>query len=229
MDFNIKLNNKTFSDEELLNDLKNVVNKLNKKSITFSEYNEFGKYASATLLRRFNTWNNTLKQIGLEGSKAKNHVSDTELFHNMQNIWETLGRQPLSKEIKKPLSRFACNTYLRRFGNWNNALVNFGKYMNQEEEPSIFENTLILNTEEIKTPIIKHKTKRNISDRLRFSILMRDGFTCQSCGKSPTTERGVELHVDHILPWSKGGETEENNLQAKCKQCNLGKGNAFNK
>ena len=37
------------------------------------------------------------------------------------------------------------------------------------------------------------------------------------------------IQVDHIVPWSKGGETEESNLQTKCKKCNLGKGNAFDK
>jgi len=58
---------------------------------------------------------------------------------------------------------------------------------------------------------------------------MRDGFTCKKCGRSPMNEMGgIELHVDHILPWSKGGETVQNNLETKCKKCNLGKGNAFN-
>lgn len=75
--------------------------------------------------------------------------------------------------------------------------------------------------------VLRHKTNREISDRMRFRILMRDGFSCQSCRKSPTMERGVELHVDHILPWSKDGETVEENLQTKCSKCNLGKGNAF--
>ncbi len=41
-------------------------------------------------------------------------------------------------------------------------------------------------------------------------------------------EMGVELHVDHIIPWSKGGETLPENLEVKCTRCNLGKGNAFN-
>lgn len=54
---------------------------------------------------------------------------------------------------------------------------------------------------------------------------MRDGFTCKSCGRSPIKERNVELHVDHILPWSQGGETIDSNLETKCKKCNLGKGN----
>jgi 5-methylcytosine-specific restriction endonuclease McrA len=35
---------------------------------------------------------------------------------------------------------------------------------------------------------------------------------------------GVELHVDHVTPWSKGGETTLANLQTLCNKCNLGKG-----
>jgi len=229
MDFNILLNNQKVSNEELLNDLKEVSSRLRKKTITKEEYNQEGKYKADMFSRRFNSWHNALEQIGLVGTTAKKHVSEHELFDNLQNIWEQLGRQPIAKDIKKPLSKFAGNTYLRRFGGWNNALIAFGDYMNQKEDISEIEDDFIEESKEEKTTSIKHKTKRTISDRLRFSILMRDGFTCQSCGRSPTTERGVELHVDHILPWSKGGETEKSNLQTKCKKCNLGKGNAFDK
>ncbi len=36
---------------------------------------------------------------------------------------------------------------------------------------------------------------------------------------------GVELHVDHTVPWSKGGETVLGNLRTLCSDCNLGKSN----
>ncbi|MBA3804703.1 MAG: HNH endonuclease, partial [Acidobacteria bacterium] len=36
---------------------------------------------------------------------------------------------------------------------------------------------------------------------------------------------GVALHVDHIRPWSKDGETLLENLQTLCSECNLGKSN----
>ena len=36
----------------------------------------------------------------------------------------------------------------------------------------------------------------------------------------------VELHIDHIYPWSKGGETVEENLQTLCSICNYGKGDS---
>ena len=74
----------------------------------------------------------------------------------------------------------------------------------------------------------KHRTRREVSDRQRFRILVRDGFRCRACGASPLTQAGVELHVDHVLPWSKGGETTDDNLltmqavqfgQGKCVRC----------
>lgn len=70
-----------------------------------------------------------------------------------------------------------------------------------------------------------HKTKREISLRLRFLVMKRDNFKCQICGRSPATDQSIILHVDHIIPWSKGGETTENNLQTLCSKCNLGKSN----
>ena len=41
----------------------------------------------------------------------------------------------------------------------------------------------------------------------------------------PQLGLGVKLHVDHIIPWSKGGETSIDNLQTLCGDCNIGKGN----
>ncbi|MBO5369839.1 MAG: HNH endonuclease [Clostridia bacterium] len=67
------------------------------------------------------------------------------------------------------------------------------------------------------------KTSRKISDKLRYQVLKRDNFKCCACGASPAKNPDVELHIDHIIPWSKGGETVINNLQTLCSVCNLGK------
>lgn len=60
-----------------------------------------------------------------------------------------------------------------------------------------------------------------MTDSLRYDILRRDGFRCQLCGA--TAKDGVKLHVDHIIPVSKGGKTEPSNLRTLCERCNLGK------
>lgn len=68
------------------------------------------------------------------------------------------------------------------------------------------------------------KIERSImNDDIRYNVLRRDEFTCQSCGA--TVSDGVKLHVDHIIPISRGGKTIMSNLQTLCNRCNKGKGN----
>ena len=66
-----------------------------------------------------------------------------------------------------------------------------------------------------------------MTDSLRYDIMKRDGFRCVLCGRS--AQDGVSLHVDHILPVSKGGKTEPSNLWTLCEQCNLGKGEKYDR
>ncbi len=60
-----------------------------------------------------------------------------------------------------------------------------------------------------------------ISDSLRYDILRRDNFSCVICGAS--AREGARLHVDHIVPISKGGKSVPENLRTLCERCNIGK------
>ncbi len=60
-----------------------------------------------------------------------------------------------------------------------------------------------------------------MSPRLRIRILERDNYTCQYCGAQAPH---VRLHVDHVLPRSRGGDDSPGNLLTACQACNLGKG-----
>jgi hypothetical protein len=73
---------------------------------------------------------------------------------------------------------------------------------------------------DLKKIALKRKTRKNIPAKLRLAVLKRDGNTCTLCGSSPP---GVVLHVDHIVPYSRGGMTEKRNLRTLCASCNLGK------
>jgi len=72
---------------------------------------------------------------------------------------------------------------------------------------------------------VKPEERRDPSIGLRFRVLQRDHFRCCLDGRSPATELGCILHVDHIVPFSKGGKTTLENLQTLCSQCNFGKSN----
>jgi predicted Zn-ribbon and HTH transcriptional regulator len=228
MKFELKKYNRNTPDEELISDLKNVAKTIERDTVTIAEYEQHGNYHPSTLQRRFGSWFDILKLANLKPSRSKLNITNDELFKNLEEVWTKLGRQPRYTEMKSPLSKYSSGTYENKFGTWMNGLQIFVDYINDESKEDITKNEVIeIKQTDNSKNIIIHKTKREISDRLRFRILMRDGFTCRSCGKSPMKERGVELHVDHILPWSKGGETVPENLESKCKQCNLGKGNAF--
>lgn len=62
--------------------------------------------------------------------------------------------------------------------------------------------------------------QRKVSPSLRFEILHRDKFTCQYCGRKAPD---VQLAVDHIVPFSKGGSCTSDNLTTACVECNSGK------
>ena len=62
--------------------------------------------------------------------------------------------------------------------------------------------------------------RKPIGKRKRFAVLSRDSFTCQYCGASAPN---VMLHVDHVVPVSKGGRDDIGNLVTACFSCNVGK------
>lgn len=215
--------------DDLIHDLKRVYEILSNqgRKLTYRSYSEHGKYSSSTFAARFGSWNGALSKAKLSVNREKD-VDPDALFENLQTVWLALGRQPVYRDMSRFPSKFTARIYIARFGGWRKALHNFVNYVESDQW---------LENESAKLPMspkmenperkIKRRTSRNISERLRFRILLRDGFSCQTCGASPLREREVELHVDHKIPWSKGGETDDANLQTKCTRCNLGKGNAF--
>ena len=81
----------------------------------------------------------------------------------------------------------------------------------------------IKNKKQRNSTINAKRNTRSISDKLRYQVLKRDNFKCCACGASPAKDPSVELHIDHIIPWSKGGESTLENLQTLCSKCNIGK------
>jgi 5-methylcytosine-specific restriction endonuclease McrA len=78
----------------------------------------------------------------------------------------------------------------------------------------------------IRFPCVARLSKTLISERkdIKFSrsnIYARDGYKCSYCGQK---KQPHELNYDHVIPRSKGGKTNWENIVSSCIACNLKKG-----
>lgn len=115
-------------------------------------------------------------------------------------------------------------TIQRIYWESNKKEINEKRRKRYRENPKLREQTYLRrikwqldNPEAYLAQVTKSKNKRL---RLRFEILKRDRFICVYCGASA---KEVTLHIDHVLPQSKGGLSIASNLVTSCSDCNMGK------
>lgn len=80
----------------------------------------------------------------------------------------------------------------------------------------------------VAEPLTETKEPRNISRHItavtQRRVLRRDNYICQMCNKHiPDTE----INFDHIIPWSKGGSSDESNIRLLCESCNKKRSNNY--
>lgn len=216
----------------LIEDLRRVSGILGRATISQTEYDEHGTWSVRPFITEFGNWLKAIEAAGLEVHPRFNaRISDTDLFANLEAVWTILGRQPRYLEFLPPLSSISRGTYCSRFGGWRQALQAFVTWVNSDRPES--EEASKGSTSTVPSPKIATlgagnkaagRTPREINLRLRFRVFQLDRFCCVACGRSPSSVPGLALHVDHILAWSRGGETVLENLQTLCEPCNLGKG-----
>jgi len=211
MKYELEQFHRDIPDEELLADLRRIAHELGRNQVTFRAYNERGRFSASTLAEHFGSWNAALDKAKLQRTINRN-ISDEELFENLVEVSTSLGRQPRSRDLKPGPSKFSWDTYARRFESWRRALAAFVEWANEGALPPRPNGN---------TKKAGRRSPRNINWRLRALVLMRDGARCRLCGAVPG--ESVRLHVDHVKPWSKGGETVLENLQILCDMCNIGK------
>ena len=207
------------TDEAIIAEIKRVIKLLDKPYITMRDLDTYGSINSSTVIHHFGSWNNALNLIGVKSGNTFHSYDD--LMNNIRDAWIKKGTQPTKRDMNnKELSSISEGAYLRKFGSWYAALDSFITYIKKDEDISSTVSTTSIEEQ----GFIKHKTKREPSNRLKVQVLMRDGNRCRICGAE--CSGGLHnIHFDHIKPWSKGGETILENLQVLCSSCNEAKGN----
>lgn len=211
--------NHSWSREEIIEPLKTVSTKLGRTTITARNLREHT--GICTVHRIFGSFGAALKAAGLAQSPIEVRYTDEECYENLLTVWTALGRQPSFAEMKSPPSRVGTKAYISRWGGWRKALKAFVERMNQdaplEEAPKPESKS------SNSKSLVRKRTLRDIPPGLKFKVICRDGNRCRLCGKSPITH-SVSVEIDHVIPWSKRGETVLKNLRVLCDVCNRGRG-----
>lgn len=184
------------------------------------------RIGQAALLRKFGKWEGLLSEVGLRPVPLGRRYTDDDCFENLLSLWTHYGRQPHFAELNQPPSSVGSKAYVRRWGGWRAALSAFVRAANADEAAMNAVRTGP--STGVPAPLPSTIEPRSMSLSLRYKVLSRDRFRCVACGRSPAKDSDVELHVDHIVPWSRGGRNIESNLRTLCSNCNLGKGATVN-
>lgn len=219
MQFKLNKVNKNITRDDIIADFKHVASITRSEYVTSRDCLNHGSYATNTVIRLFGSWNNAVMAAGFKPTQRRG-ITKYELFYNLKKLWLALGRQPMRKEVIRPLSEYHWKTYRHVFGSYRNGLEEFVIFMNKRRVKDLKKPFV-----DMEAKMLKNKTRRVVGYRLRYTVLERDHYKCVKCGCSPAYGNDVRLHIDHIVPYSKGGETVLTNLQTLCEPCNLGKGN----
>ena len=229
-------------ESKILEELEKAAKHFNYIEFGWRDFDKIADISSGTVENYFGNWKKGLtalkqhlKQKGLDLSPRpyppNRSYSDRELFEEMERIWRKAGQRPSLVEWEMHNPKVSSGTYKHRFGSWTKACLKFiedkmGGNIFSDDELSLDQkarNPIGKNDERVVT--YKAENSRTIPLGIRLKVLDRDNFRCIFCGRSPATDLGVRLHIDHKIPFSKGGKSTIENLQTLCEECNLGKSN----
>jgi hypothetical protein len=210
------------SDDELLAELVRVAARLGTDILTQPQFNSHSEVSASAMSGRFGSWNRALASAGLKPTRMGRRYTEDDYFENLLEVWTHYGRQPTYGEMELAPSRITPAGYAHRWGSWTKALQAFVERMNSDApEPEVLSTPAATGSRSVDSVPVAER--RKIPLALRYQVLRRDSFKCGLCGNSPALDPSCVLHVDHVVPFSRGGKTVEGNLRALCAACNLGK------
>lgn len=124
----------SYDQDSLKDELRRVASLIIDKPMTRSEFDKMAKVHSGTIVRRFGTWENALREAGLLSRYSGRAVSErmrlqpakgisnAELINDLRRVVDILGSRTLSRAQFDKLGHVSSSAIERRFGSWKDGL-----------------------------------------------------------------------------------------------------------
>ncbi|MBX3402933.1 MAG: HNH endonuclease [Phycisphaeraceae bacterium] len=204
------------SDEEILKGIRKFV-RLHKGTVpSFKNYQRWKDRpcSQKTLRKRFGTWRETLIKSGAAVPHLE-PIDAADLVRNLERVWRKVGYPPGETMLKR-YGRYSGKAYYERWGSIRRAC----KLLARVYRGTLTREAMI----EMGQKAGRRRRREQVRLGLRWQVLERDGFACSICGACAKSRHRAGLHVDHIVPVSRGGTNDASNLRTLCSDCNIGRG-----
>ena len=160
------------SDEEILEDIKQVASKLNVDYISVSTYKKHGKYSQCAIQNHFGTWKNALCLAGLRNERNSSElkfISDADYVQDVKRVAEIINSDTVKYSDYQKYGKYSGEHIFKRFSNWDAFLTNAGlkptglskkKITEQELFDEIERIWILLGRQPTSTDIIKHNVSK---------------------------------------------------------------------
>lgn len=213
---------RSLSPDDVAQELRRVAAAVEPQPLTVQLFNAKSSIGVGAVRARFGSWRGGVRAAGLDVTPLGRRYTDEECYQNLLVVWTHYGRPPQHREMGQQPSTVGPKAYVKRWGSWRKALAAFVARVEAGENAAPADSAPPAPVPRARIP---PEDRHDIALSLRYRVLKRDGFRCVLCGRSPATEHGCELQIDHIVPFSKGGKTVEENLRTLCDRCNQGRSN----
>lgn len=113
--------------------------------------------------------------------------------------------------------------FLELVGKLNQWLRHIDGLSENEPTEDTDESAPNLSDDDLARAKVAAEQRVKVMPSIRWQVFQRDNWKCVACGRGSHDD--IILHIDHIIPRSKGGKDTLANYQTLCDICNIGKSN----
>ena len=123
--------------EQIIAEIRRIANELDRETISSADFEKLSNISLHQIYKNFGKWTEAVTAAGLTPQQQRVRKTHDELFQNLHDVCIMLDKLPTTMEFERT-SNHAIKPYQKNFGSWQNALVSFKGWLQENHPDSQF-------------------------------------------------------------------------------------------